>query len=155
METFLFEHKLCVLKEGNSPTFAFETRLAVTCIDITVATPALASLVTKWNVQSEMHLSDHHLITMELLLKPDKMPLRNGRNLKKVDWGEFNHLIYIFLADYQDPILWSPKVLDQTTQLLHNAIDSALDAVSPITPSRPKNATMPAVYAGHRPGDEA
>jgi hypothetical protein len=105
METFLFEHKLCVLKEGNSPTFAFETRLAVTCIDITVATPALASLVTKWNVQSEMHLSDHHLITMELLLKPDKMPLRNGRNLKKVDWGEFNHLIYIFLADYQDPIL--------------------------------------------------
>jgi hypothetical protein len=102
METLLFKYKLCVLNEGNSPTF--ETRQAATCIDITVATTALATFVNKWTVQNEMHMSDHHLINMELLLRPDKMPLRKGRNLKKADWEEFRHLIDISLADYQDPI---------------------------------------------------
>jgi hypothetical protein len=42
---------------------------------------------------------------MELLLRPDKLPLRKGRNLKKVDWDEFINLIDISLVDYQDPIL--------------------------------------------------
>jgi hypothetical protein len=103
MESLLFKYELRVLNEGNSPTF--QTRQAATCIDITVATPALASLVTKWTVQNEMHMFDHHLITMELLLRPDKLPLRKGRNLKKVDWDEFINLIDISLVDYQDPIL--------------------------------------------------
>jgi hypothetical protein len=97
MESLLFKYELCVLNEGNSPTF--QTRQAATCIDITVATPALASLVTKWTVQNEMHKSDHHLITMELLLRPDKMPLRKGRKLKKADWDEFRNLIDISLAE--------------------------------------------------------
>jgi hypothetical protein len=59
MESLLFKYELRVLNEGNSPTF--QTRQAATCIDITVATPALASLVTKWTVQNEMHMLDHHL----------------------------------------------------------------------------------------------
>jgi hypothetical protein len=138
METLLFKYELCVLNEGHSPTF--ETRQAAACIYITVATPALASLLNKWTVQNEKQMCDHHLITMELLLRPDKMPLRKGRNLKKVDWKEFKHLIDSSLADYQDPILWSTATVDQTTQLLHNAIDMALNAVSPITPYRPKKA---------------
>jgi hypothetical protein len=169
METLLFKYELCVLNEGNSPTF--ETRQAASCIYITVATPALASLVNKWTVQNEMHMSDHHLITMELLLCPDKMPLHKGRNLKTADWEEFRHLIDISLADYQDPILWSTATVDQTTQLLHNAIDTALDAVSPISPYRPKKAMFlwwyaelavlrsqtrrAQDYARRRPGDDA
>jgi hypothetical protein len=32
-----------------------------------------------------MHMSDHHLITMELLLRLDKMLLCKVRNLKKAD----------------------------------------------------------------------
>jgi hypothetical protein len=108
---------------------------------------------------------------MELHLRPDKMPLRKGRNLKKADWDKFRNLIDIYLTDYQDPILWSTATVDRTTQILHNAIDSALDAVSPITPYRPKkamffwwNADLAILrqqtrrahdYAGRRPGDDA
>jgi hypothetical protein len=131
----------------------------------------VASLVTKWTVQNEMHMSDPHLITMELLLRPDKMPLHKGRNLKKADWDEFRNLIDISLVDYKDPILWSTATVDRTIQLLHNAIDSALDAVSPIIPYRPKkaifswwNADLVILrkqtrrahnYAGRHPGDNA
>jgi hypothetical protein len=108
---------------------------------------------------------------MELLLRPDKMPRRKGRNLKKADWEEFRHLIDLSLADYHDPILWSTATVDQKTQLLHNAIDMALNAVSPITPYQPKKVmfswwnTELAVlrtqtrrahdYARRRPGDDA
>jgi hypothetical protein len=45
MESLLFKFELCVLNEENSPTF--QTRQAATYIEITVATPALALLVTK------------------------------------------------------------------------------------------------------------
>jgi hypothetical protein len=136
METLLFEHKLCVLNKGNSPTF--ETNQAATCIDITVVSPALASFVTKWTVQTEMHISDHNLITMNLQIRPDKMPLRKGRHLKKADWEKFSRLVDISLKEYQNPLLWSTYRVDQVTQQLHNAMDAALDAVAPITPYRPK-----------------
>jgi hypothetical protein len=43
LEEVLFKHNLCVLNEGTSPTF--ETSRAATCIDITVASPALASTI--------------------------------------------------------------------------------------------------------------
>jgi hypothetical protein len=51
METLLFKYELCFLTKENSPTF--ETRQAATCIDITIASSSLASLVTKWTVQKK------------------------------------------------------------------------------------------------------
>jgi DNA-binding TFAR19-related protein (PDSD5 family) len=136
METLLFKHELCVLNEGNSPTF--KTNQAATCIDITVASPALASLVTKWTVQPEMNMSDHHFITMNLQIRPDKMPLRKGRHLKTAEWEEFSRLVDISLKDYQKNLLWSADKVNQVTQQLHNAMDAVLDVVAPITPYRPK-----------------
>jgi hypothetical protein len=63
VEEVLFNHGLCVLNEGNDPTF--QTSQAATCIDITVASPALASLVTKWKVNTKKHMLDHYLITAD------------------------------------------------------------------------------------------
>jgi hypothetical protein len=83
VEELLFQQGLYILNEGNSPTF--KTAREATCIYITVATPALASLINNWKVQPEMHLSDHHLITATIQLTPDQMPLWHGRNLKKAD----------------------------------------------------------------------
>jgi hypothetical protein len=102
VEEILFQHNLCVLNEGSSPTF--ETSRAATCIDITIASPALASTMLKWKVMQEMHLSNHHLITAQIPLLPDVMPLRQGQHLK----------------------------------ILHSTIETALDAVAPIKPYRPK-----------------
>jgi hypothetical protein len=75
---------------------------------------------------------------MNLQIKPDKMPLRKGRHLKKAEWEEFSRLIDILLAEYQDPIIWSANKVDLVTQTLHDAIDKALDVVAPTTPYRSK-----------------
>jgi hypothetical protein len=75
VEEILFEHGLCLLNEGNAPTFG--TARAATCIDIRVASPALATLMSNWKVQQEMHLSDHHLITVNLKVQP-KLSRRSG-----------------------------------------------------------------------------
>jgi hypothetical protein len=91
VEDIIFQYGMCLLNEGNAPTF--ETARAATCIDITIASPALASIMKNWKVQPEMHMSDHHLITADLPITPDRMPLRKGRHLKKADWTEFTRLI--------------------------------------------------------------
>jgi hypothetical protein len=97
LEETLFQHGLCVVNERTKPTF--ENRTAATCIDITIAPPDLVAQITNWTVQTEMHMSDHHLITMDLSVKPDKLPLRQGRHLKKADWGEFKNIVNQELKD--------------------------------------------------------
>jgi hypothetical protein len=136
VEEILFQHNLCLLNEGNDPTF--ETSCAATCIDITVASPALASLITKWKVQTEMQLSDHHLITAQLDMIPDMMPLRSGRHLKKADWKTFSSLITTTYARYEKPLLWTTSTIDKATAFLHSAIEAALDEVAAVKPYRPK-----------------
>jgi hypothetical protein len=134
MEEILFQHNLCLLNEGNNPTF--ETSRAAICIDITVASSALASLVTQWKVQTEMHLSDHHLITAQLDVIPDMMPLPSGRHLKKADWKTFSSLITTTYARYEKPLLWTASTFDKATAFLHSAIEAALDEVAPIKPKK-------------------
>jgi hypothetical protein len=136
VKEILFQHNLCVLNEGSSPTF--ETSQAASCIDITIASPALASTMLKWKVMQEMHLSDHHLITAQIPLLPDVMSLRQGQHLKKADWPTFTKQVSAVFANYEDPLLWTARQIDKSTEFLHFTIETALDAVAPIKPYRPK-----------------
>jgi hypothetical protein len=131
---------MCLLNEGNAPTF--ETARAATCIDITIASPALASLMKNWTVQSKMHMSDHHLITPNLPITPDRMPLRKGQHLKKANWTKFTRLINESYAEYTEPILWTTNAIDNCTTNLHAAIEAALDQVAPIKPYHPKKSVF-------------
>jgi hypothetical protein len=54
----------------------------------------------------EMHLSDHHLITAQISLLPDLMPLRQGRHLKKAGWPTFTKLVLAAFANYEDLLLF-------------------------------------------------
>jgi hypothetical protein len=105
VENVLFQAGLCVLNKGSKPTF--ETAMAATLIDITVASPAIASMITNWQVMQEMHLSDHHMLSADLPVLPDVMPLRKGRNLKKADWKEFTQHIKTAFSGHTDPMLWT------------------------------------------------
>jgi hypothetical protein len=42
--------------------------------------------------------------------------------------------------DYSNPILWSPKTIDESTSFLHRSMEAALDEVAPITPYQTKKA---------------
>jgi hypothetical protein len=136
VEEILFEHGLCLFNVGNAPTF--KTDRAATIIDITVASQALATLMSKWKLQQEMHLSNHHLFTFNLKVQPDLMPLRKGRNLKKADWPKFLRHLYESYRGYTYQLLWSPAEIDRSTSKLHSIIVEALEVVAPIKPYRPK-----------------
>jgi hypothetical protein len=67
----------------------FETQRGSSIINITLTSPSLANQVTRWQVQGEMHLSDHHLVSSLVSLCPEPLPVCKGRKLKKVNWTLF------------------------------------------------------------------
>jgi hypothetical protein len=95
-------------------------------------------LVKNWKVSTEKHMSDHYLITADLQVRPNIMPLRHGRNLKKANWAEFQKIMKNIFLQYEDPILWSPSQIEKSVAFLQNAITTGLDAVAKLNPYRPK-----------------
>ena len=83
LEGLIFQYGLSLLNKGDA--FTFEAGVGVSTIDITVASPNFATKVRNWQVQDEMHLSDHHLITFEVKLQATRPELARSRNLKKAD----------------------------------------------------------------------
>jgi hypothetical protein len=83
-------------------------------------------------------MSYHYQITADLQVRPDIMPLRHGRNLKKADWEEFHKIVKNILLQFENPILWSPSQIEKSVAFLQNAITTGLDAVAKLTPYRPK-----------------
>jgi hypothetical protein len=98
--------------------------------------------MTDWKVQPEMHHSDHHLLTVNLPVTPDRMPLPKGRHLRKADWKAFTRLVNTAYEAYSSPVLWSVQEIDRATSHLHTAITAALDEIAPIVPYRPKKSVF-------------
>jgi hypothetical protein len=138
VETILFQAGLCVLNKGTDPTF--ETAKEATCIDITVVSPALASVVKNWKVMQEMHLSDHHLIAADLPLKTGNPTATEGQASKKSRLERIHKTVATAFINFEDPVLWTATTIDQQTSFLFRAIEAALDVVALITPYRPKKA---------------
>lgn len=138
LEDVITSHGLSVLNTGHKPTF--ETQRGSSIIDLTLASPALANRVTRWQVLDEMHLSDHHLISCSILLAPERLPVRRGRKLKNADWGKFRSLVETSFEQYQPPILWSPDAIEESVTFLQKALVSGLDEVAKIVTFRPKKA---------------
>jgi hypothetical protein len=94
--------------------------------------------MTDWTVQPEMH----HLLTVNLPVTPDRMPLRKGRHLRKADWKAFTRLVNTAYEAYSSPVLWSVQEIDRATSHLHTAITAALDEIAPIVPYHPKKSVF-------------
>ena len=140
LEDFLFGHNLCLLNEGNSPTF--ETGVGKTCIDLTVASPQLATCIRDWQVHDEMHLSDHHLITANVRLRVDKPDLGWKRNYKQADWSRFQNLVQNKLSAYEFPLFWTKNRVDDVTNYFNNALIQSLDEVAPLRFYRGKSSKL-------------
>jgi ribonuclease HI/retron-type reverse transcriptase len=136
LEDVIYAQGLALSNQGHKPTF--ETRRGSSIIDLTLTSPSLTNSITNWRVCDEMHLSDHHLITCQIRLAPEALPLRKGRKLKNVNWDNFSASVAISLVDYVEPLLWSPKTIEDCASLLQTAINSALDKEAPIVNFRPK-----------------
>ena len=136
VEDLLYANGLSLLNTGNKPTF--ETQAGSSIIDLTVVSPALASRVTRWRVHEEMHLSDHHMISCSVELAPQRLPVRKGRKLKRVNWTHFKNIVETEFATYEEPLLWSAETIEASTTFLQKSIITALDKEAPLVTFRPK-----------------
>jgi ribonuclease HI/retron-type reverse transcriptase len=136
LEDVIATQGLTLLNTGHKPTF--ETQHGSSIIDLTLASPALANRITRWQVHDEMHLSDHHLISCTIHLAPERLPVRKGRKLKEANWTKFQTLMETSFEQYQTPTLWSPTIIEESVTFLQTAITAALDEVAKIVTFRPK-----------------
>ena len=127
LEDLIFQQGLVLLNEGDKPTF--ESGVGTSWIDITVASPQLATKIRNWKVEEEMHLSDHHMITFEVKIQADKPELNKSRNFKKADWFRFQQIVETNLSP-ELPLFWTRKRIDDVAEELHNTIIYALDVIN-------------------------
>ena len=140
LEDFLFRHGLCLLNEGNKPTF--ESGVGKSCIDLTVASPQFATCIREWKVHDEMHLSDHHLITANVRLRSDRPDMGWRRNFKNANWDQFQSSVHNKLQAYNFPLFWTKRRIDEVANYFNNAIVQSLDEVAPLTFCRGKTTNL-------------
>lgn len=91
---FIDEEMLVILNEGDKPTYvrnAMKTDEINSIIDITIATPGIASLISDWEVSDDIFLSDHRCIKMNIkATKPE--PIRT-RLKKFTNWENFENIL--------------------------------------------------------------
>jgi hypothetical protein len=125
LETFIYSHNIILHNTGSKPTF--ETQRGSSIIDITLTSPSLANQVTRWQVHDKMHLSDHHLVSSLVSLRPEPLPVRNGCKLKKVNWTLFRSHVETALADFEILLLRTPARIESCAEALQEAITIGLD----------------------------
>jgi hypothetical protein len=85
-----------------------------------------------------MHLSDHHLVSSLVSLRPEPLPVRKGCKLKKVNWTLFTSHVETALADFEILLLWTPARIKSCAEASQEAITIGLDKEAPIVTFRPK-----------------
>lgn len=82
---FLAHTNLEVLNIGNDATFINRIRKEV--IDITLASRSLVDEISDWRVSSDISMSDHRMIKMEI--RSDKKAATLKRNPRATDWEKY------------------------------------------------------------------
>ena len=126
MESFLLEHDLKILNEGNKPTF--EGGMGSSIIDITIGNSRGEQIIQDWKVEEEDFGSDHNAISFQISRKEEKVM---NRGLKKADWETFRNSIESEITKFSVPNRWSEKLINEEAESLQNIILSSLDQVAP------------------------
>ena len=84
LEDILF-YNLCLLNQGNEPTFITKNRKEV--IDLTVCNNTCFPFIKDWRVSSEITLPDHCLINFSIA--GPTVIAQDYRNPRKTNWGSY------------------------------------------------------------------
>ncbi len=134
MEEVMITHDLCVLNEGDRPTFKHENTKG-TIIDVCLASSVLMKRFDGWKVSNYATASDHRRIDFKFC--KNEQNIRIGRNLKKANWLLFQGEVSTYLANVPDiPEKWDTNTIDGQVDLLESAIIQGLDKVAPLKPRR-------------------
>ncbi len=134
MEEVMITHDLCVLNEGDRPTWKHENTKG-TIIDVCLASSVLMKRFDGWKVSNYATASDHRRIDFKFC--KNEQNIRIGRNLRKANWLLFQGEISTYLANVPDiPEKWDTNTVDGQVDLLESAIMHGLDKVAPLKPRR-------------------
>jgi ribonuclease HI len=130
LEEFIANENLALCNIGRTPTF--ETAVAATIIDITLASPAMSERIHHWHVDTRFQCSDHHLVRFDLDLSPLVVKRRDFRGDK---WSHFTQALP---QVWNEPVMWSQETLDKEAESIQDVILEALDDTYPIKERRMK-----------------
>ena len=86
LENLILKYNLDVVNKGNRDTF--ESHVGKSCIDVTLASPSLATSVKEWHVDTTDNHSDHHTIVFKIDATDPPMELK--RDFSKLDPAVFS-----------------------------------------------------------------
>ena len=144
IEDFLIDNDLSCLNVGNNPTFE-SARGFTSIIDITIANYRLATSISNWRVEKNLHITDHFRITFTINNCPN---FRNENfnlldwNLKKGDWVLFKKELELGLKNYSNARIWSATTIEKKFDNFFNALNNALEIACP-KKSASKNSNTP------------
>lgn len=140
---YLTTTNLTIANRGNTPTFVVANRQEV--IDITMANPGGANILSDWAVSGDSSSSDHRILSFKLnfdgLTREGKY-----RNIRKTNWTEYRETLNTQLTLLQEISPTSQEELDQNTEQVHTAITEAFHAACPEL--QPKISTKPRWFSG-------
>ena len=132
---FLVADGLTIHNIGTQPTF--DTRVREEVLDITFSTSKAAPMIRDWRVLDENLLSDHRMITFNIV-KLTKLE-HTSRNPSRTNWDDFKHKLKVALQDSGAKRITCTDELDREVGELNRAIIGAFEDSCPLRRQRSQN----------------
>lgn len=129
---FIISNDLCVLNQGNEPTFDNGRRKEV--IDITLATSRITNEITGWHVSREPSLSDHNYIELEVS-NVDKT-ITAYRNPRNTNWEKYRQTLTSQLSHMSTDVRYAldiELVSDSLQEVIQNSYHESCPLVREVS----------------------
>lgn len=115
LELWLTQMDLVVLNRGDEPTF--QRGNSESYIDVSFATPRMATTIQKWEVLSEESLSDHRFIkiTFETRVCKQEQKIQRGWKIAREEIAKFKLCINVLFRENQE-VLSGAEGLQKVTE---------------------------------------
>ncbi|XP_049315761.1 uncharacterized protein LOC125779165 [Bactrocera dorsalis] len=126
---FIVSENLRICNRGNSPTFVTACREEV--LDLTLASHAIASLISNWRVLDDHSFSDHRYIGFSLV--GEGSPRKSFRDLRNTDWEGYRRRLRQTLPRAPGVnTLGTADVVNGWVEVFSSACISALESSCPL-----------------------
>ena len=132
VEDALAEGNMLVLNHSDSPPTFHGDWGQPTWIDVTAASPSVASRATSWSVRTSIEVaSDHYLLQTVLDLEPHKFRVRRIPDWVRTDWRAFSRVLQGSLGLLPEGSLDSAEDIDCCVMHMTKSIQRTITLVTP------------------------
>ena len=132
VEDALAEGNMLVLNHSDSPPTFHGDWGQPTWIDVTAASPSVASHATSWSVRTSIEVaSDHYLLQTVLDLEPHRFRVRRIPDWVRTDWRAFSKVLQGSLGLLPEGSLDSAEDIDRCVMHVTKSIQRTITLVTP------------------------